>query len=1675
MKQFFLVTALLCCYSQGFGQFQIHPDSSFYSFLDSFYYYHQEDSAEGGFFNQVRRNAIKWGARLYPSGDMRIANRAIIEYSKNYNNQNLINTSFAPTSSIQFPNNHPNAKGWKELGPRNPQSISGGPANKARGMGQMHRIAFHPDYGTSLQGNLNKTLYAGSHYGGLYRSDDGGANWYNFHTDQGLPITSVGGVAVTDDLVYVCTGNGDYGFSFGYKASYTPLNATLSSNPIHTQGVYRYNNATANEWEPINGSTLMIDGITNIPTLLDIFKEGGTMRNIIVHPDPSLSDNLLIATSHGIFKTENGGMSWRQVLIGPSNSIWDTEWKGLKYHPDSSNIVYASGKDIYESLDGGNTWTSKTNYLVDLSLPSTFEVSRINIAVTPAAPNNIYAQVVGKNINTGNGMARRIYLFDGSNWILKNTLNQGGYDHPDWLGIAVSPTNASDVFIGMIDNYRSQNFLSSSSSFYNINPSGGHNPAVHDDVHILAFPPNGMGDELFVGTHGGISHYDLTLNTWQALYNGLGVCTVWSFDDWEGNDSVIAIAKQDIGIDYTLDNGITWKAHRLIGDGYGVQIDDHSGLSFWRGNNYLGLVQIYPNYSTPLDVNPRLPIDPTEGLTSWVPTTFKIINHPKTDELYFGLTEMYIRNYLSRVEQNQGGGTSWAVKSNIGQFAHKQGQWRRQIMEIALSEDENTNNTYISTLNFNGVSGGGFRSGFFFSDQSTCSTCFVDKTSNLPISSNPAIPTTTSEPNPVTGIALDARDGNRVWVSFAGFDPVLKVWYSDNKGDANTWVNYDDANQSLAKLNVSINGIVYQRGTKDRVYIATDVGVYVREDGGDWLRFDSEGNPFPNTRTTELKINYCSGKLRAATFGRGVWEADLLPPETSIDYRSFRTITGTETWTTDKNMVRDIKVKAGATLILNSMTLNMPKDGLIVVEPGGLLVVDSSTITNQCGQTWQGIQVWGNSHLSQVPTNQGQIILSAATLEYAKNAISPWEVGNFPNPTNNTGGTGGIITAMNSQFINNWRSIDFMRYISPTGGKEGSTLHNCTFTVNDDYRPFDGDSLPNFLGHVSMWSVGGTEIQGCTFKDERSNKIGDPVTGGSFGLGGLGASPKVSRLLFPSKRNRFEGLERAVEMGGPRGTNYTTAIDECTFVDNEQAVIIRAHNQAVVIRDSFEIGNFASTSPNSYIVEHYGLGLIHTTAFNAEQNYFTSTTNNASATVGSWVEATGAAGNALKNNHYHNLTSGNLAHGRNSGVGPFSSGLQYHCNQNTGNDYDFMVFANIATDNTTASISSQQGSITQASRNTFSTAVQSLPTQAHFYNYNYDAASAQLGAPVQYYYTSNNTNEIPDVALLFNTNRQVASQGILSFCAANYTGTGTFKVSNGEGEIISLEALKEGYATDWGNYQQLKLEYDELPTEDSTTRSNKESELAGAYQKLFFGANQVIQHYANDSIPQNDSLETWIKKKPGIAAQYELVEHYWRQGRYADALDQIDYIAATFSMDFRASKNHSHYKDLKELLQAAYANGRMEANLEKSEVEALEAIADAQWGFAAVQASDILKFFYRKGTLYAPSLPNLNPVEGKFVPAKGSRLASFAKEPTLAGTPNPAINWVDLSYELPEGLEKGQLVVTSTTGARMTQVALRNNVGQLTLNTKEWVSGIYFATLFCEGQEAKVFKIVIQK
>ena len=68
--------------------------------------------------------------------------------------------------------------------------------------------------------------------------------------------------------------------------------------------------------------------------------------------------------------------------------------------------------------------------------------------------------------------------------------------------------------------------------------------------------------------------------------------------------------------------------------------------------------------------------------------------------------------------------------------------------------------------------------------------------------------------------------------------------------------------------------MVYEDNSNDRLYIGTDIGIYYTDNSKtDWVPY-SDG--LPNVVIDELEIQYSSSKLRAATYGRGIWEAPLV-------------------------------------------------------------------------------------------------------------------------------------------------------------------------------------------------------------------------------------------------------------------------------------------------------------------------------------------------------------------------------------------------------------------------------------------------------------------------------------------------------------------------------------------------------------------------------------------------------------------------------------------------------------------------------------------------------------------------------------------------------------------------------------------------------------------------------
>jgi hypothetical protein len=71
---------------------------------------------------------------------------------------------------------------------------------------------------------------------------------------------------------------------------------------------------------------------------------------------------------------------------------------------------------------------------------------------------------------------------------------------------------------------------------------------------------------------------------------------------------------------------------------------------------------------------------------------------------------------------------------------------------------------------------------------------------------------------------------------------------------------------------------VYQEGTDGGLYVGMDVGVYYTDSTlSNWQAFDLG---MPKVIVNELEIHYGANLVRAATYGRGIWESELFTPST---------------------------------------------------------------------------------------------------------------------------------------------------------------------------------------------------------------------------------------------------------------------------------------------------------------------------------------------------------------------------------------------------------------------------------------------------------------------------------------------------------------------------------------------------------------------------------------------------------------------------------------------------------------------------------------------------------------------------------------------------------------------------------------------------------------------------
>jgi photosystem II stability/assembly factor-like uncharacterized protein len=273
------------------------------------------------------------------------------------------------------------------------------------------------------------TFYMGVASGGLFRTTDGGESWEPI-TDGKVPLGSTGSVAVADSdpkVIYLGTGSDD-----------------VRSNVSTGRGVYKTTDG---------GDTWSFAGL----------HDAGQIGAVRIHPtDPNTvwvaaqGDAFKDNPDRGVFKTTDGGKTWRKVLfVSDTVGAMDVELQ-----PGNPSVVFAwmshlqrhpwtiiSGGEVggfYKSTDGGEHFTKITG-----GLPTGL-IGKGNIAVTAANPNRLYALVEAK---PGGGL----YRSDDAGQTWKAMPSPAGMiQRPfyyDTLG--ADPTNADVVYGGAESFYKS--------------------------------------------------------------------------------------------------------------------------------------------------------------------------------------------------------------------------------------------------------------------------------------------------------------------------------------------------------------------------------------------------------------------------------------------------------------------------------------------------------------------------------------------------------------------------------------------------------------------------------------------------------------------------------------------------------------------------------------------------------------------------------------------------------------------------------------------------------------------------------------------------------------------------------------------------------------------------------------------------------------------------------------------------------------------------------------------------------------------------------------------------------------------------------------------------------------------------------------------------------------------
>ncbi|MBI5219572.1 MAG: PKD domain-containing protein [Bacteroidia bacterium] len=527
--------------------------------------------------------------------------------------------------------------------------------------------------------------------------------------------------------------------------------------------------------------------------------------------NPVNNNVLLAASSSGIYKTTNGGNTWTNVQTG--------YFKDLQYKPGNPDEVYATlfdhygGAAIYKSTNGGNTFSE-----LNTGIPAN-DVNRIALGVTPANPSVVYALCSDASDNgfhsvyktTNNGTTWTQMVSSAYGNLLGWQADASGSGGQGWYDLTMA-VSPTDANTVFIGGVNIWKSADGGANWQINAHWAGDDGIIYVHADQHMFRYNTLNNILYAGNDGGIyKTEDGAL--WTDLSDGLQILQIYRMGASATNPKIVVTGTQDNG-SMKYDDGQWWSV--LGGDGMEGLVD-YSDDNRIYGEYYYG--SIYRSDDGGYNFYSVQPSGAYNG--AWI--TPYIIHPTDHNTLFMGFDEVY---------KTTDGGLDWSVISS-GMTGGS------NLQSLAISQS-NPNYIYAATYtNIWKTTNGG--------------TSWTEITNGLN--------------GYMTYIAVSDSDPNSLWVTFSGYSDGEKVFRSTNGGT--TWTNF-----STGLPNLPANCIVYEKNNSNNaLYVGTDVGVYYRNATmSQWMQFSTG---LPNVIVDELEIQYATKKIRAATYGRGLWESDL--------------------------------------------------------------------------------------------------------------------------------------------------------------------------------------------------------------------------------------------------------------------------------------------------------------------------------------------------------------------------------------------------------------------------------------------------------------------------------------------------------------------------------------------------------------------------------------------------------------------------------------------------------------------------------------------------------------------------------------------------------------------------------------------------------------------------------